>query len=309
MIVGAGPAGCTAALYCARAGLRTLVLSPTEFGGTMASAAVVANWPGQAEAKPGREVLAAIRAHALSAGAEHRLEAVIGVQPCEDGIITVYTSADAHCVGAVIVATGAAAAAKAPGEAEYQGRGVCYCAACDGPLYRGEKVLVVGQDSQVVEEALTLAGLAEEVQLVCPTPKLHADEELLAALAARRNVQLEVGLALDEITGGECLEGARFRDRQGATREFAATGLFLYLRGSKPATEFLMGCVATDEEGYITTDEMCQTSVPGIFAAGDVRAKHVKQNVVAAAEGCIAALAAERYLRRREGVRLDRGKG
>lgn len=308
LILGAGPGGCTAALYAARGGLQTVLLSPTELGGMMAGAHVVANWPGQLEPLPGRVILARMREHALAAGARHILQAALGVDFTQEGRLTVYAGTEVHVAAAVIIATGAMAPSKrAPGEEELLGRGVCHCAACDGPLFRGEDLVVVGQDDQAVEEAMTLAGLARSVRLVCPTPKLGAAEDLCSALCARGNVELEQGLALEEIVGQEAVEGVVFRDREGRARRFEATGVFLYTRGSAPAADFLGGCLATDDRGFLVTDEMCQASLPGVFAVGDVRSKAVRQNVVAAAEGCIAALAAERLIRRRERVRADRG--
>lgn len=320
LILGAGPAGCTAAIYAARAGIGTVLVSPTELSGMMTRAPFIANFPGQAGPVPGRDLLQRIRGQAVDAGADHRLDSVLGadfsgrLESADNGVI-IYTGGDVHSAGAVIVATGAMArASKARGEEEYAGRGVCYCAACDGPLFAGRDVMVVGDDEQAVEEALMLSGIGRSVRLVMPGRQLPGDPDLREAVLSRDNIAVELGMQLTEVLGGDspggaCATGAVFRTADGEEVSLEAAGVFLYLHGSAPATEFLMGALPTNEKGYLTTDELCQTPVAGVFAAGDVRAKQVRQAVVAAGEGCTAALAAERFLRRRPAVRLDRGLG
>jgi thioredoxin reductase (NADPH) len=311
LIIGAGPAGCTAALYAARAGLRTAMLSPTELGGMMTWAPLVGNFPGQVEPVPGREILARIHRQALNAGAEHLLEAAVGADLAGD-VKTVFTGPEPRQGKTVIIATGAMAPAKRlPGEQEYLGQGVCYCAACDGPLYRGQPVLVVGQDEQAAEEAIALAGVASEVCLVCPGAELTASEELQAALAGRENVRVHTGLRLQEIVGtaDTGVSGAVFKATGGGETKLEAAGVFLYLRGSAPVTDFLYGALARDDKGFLVTDELCQTSEPGVFAAGDVRSKQARQMVIACAEGATAALGVERLVRQRASVRPDRGEG
>jgi thioredoxin reductase (NADPH) len=310
LIIGGGPAGFTAALYAARAGLGTLVLSPGELMGMMARAPIVENFPGQIEPLPGREILAKIRGQALRAGARHVQEAASMADFSNPEAFQVAAGRELYTTAAAIVATGAMGRGdKLPGEEEFEGRGICRCVACDGPLYKGKDVLVVGEDEQAAEEALALTGIVRQVTMAVPTARLAVTEDLQEALAARPNLRLETGLRLQEIVGDESgVTGARFLAPGGGERLLEAPGLFLYLRGSAPATEFLGGALETDEEGHIITDELMQTSVAGVYAAGDVRSKQVRQMVVACAEGCIAALAAERYLRRRPTMRWDRGE-
>jgi thioredoxin reductase (NADPH) len=318
LILGAGPAGCTAAIYAARAGLRTIMLSPIELSGMMTRAPFIANFPGQPEPRPGRELLQLLRDQAVKAGAEHRVESAIGVDlsariASTDAPITVFTSTEVYEAGAILIATGAMArASKATGEEEYVGRGVCYCAACDGPLFAGRDVMVIGDDEQAVEEALMLSGIVHSVRLVTSAREVAGDPSLREAILSRENIAVETGLRLTQVVGGEtdsgaCATGAVFHDASGATVSFDAAGVFLYLHGSAPATEFLYGALPADEKGYLITDELGATPVAGVFVAGDVRAKQVRQAIVAAGEGCVAALAAERFLRRRPAVRLDRG--
>lgn len=308
LVIGSGPAGCTAALYAARAGLQTVLSSPTELSGMMSRAPVVANFPGQVEPVPGREILARIRTQALNAGATHVLETVSGVGFSDPEQLIVYGGHSEHRPRAVIVSTGAMGRAdKAPGEEEFMGRGVCYCAACDGPFFAGEDIVVVGEDQQAAEEALTLSKIARSVHLALDGP-VHADWEVRGALEACVNLTVSDRLRLREITGSDAVTGAAFATADGAERTLPGTGVFLYLRGNAPATAFLGGVLEADEKGFLLTGGLFETNVAGVFAAGDVRRKEVRQMVVAAAEGASAALAAERYIRKAEHIRWDRGR-
>jgi thioredoxin reductase (NADPH) len=309
-IIGGGPAGYTAAIYGARANLKTVVSTPSPLSGMMAMAPTVGNWPAQVEPVPGREILARIHAQALRYGAEIVLETVAGVNFTEDRGLQVFGGAQMHVARAVIIATGAMSPAeKVPGEEELLGGGVAYCVACDGPLFADEDVIVVGADQHAFEEALALSEIARSVTVTAPTPRLNADEDVVAALEAAENVIVETGLKLQEIVGdGGVVTGARYRDRDGNERVIEAAGVFLYLRGNAPATEFLMGALELDEQGYIITDAQMATGHPGVFAAGDVRRKLGRQQVIAAGEGALAALSAERFIRGGERIRLDRGE-
>jgi thioredoxin reductase (NADPH) len=309
LIIGGGPAGFTAAMYAARAGLDTVVMTPAKLSGMMARAPKVENFPGQVEPAPGREILAKIRQQALNAGAEESLEDAVGVDFSADEL-TVYGGAGMHTARAVIIATGAMARGeKVPGEEQLQGRGVSYCAACDGPLYQDEKVLVVGDDARAVEEALTLAEIAEQTVLVTPSSSLDVDEKLQAQAESRENLAIQRGLKLQEIRGEDFVESAVFENSDDGDTHIEATGIFLYLHGWSPATDFLQGAVETDDEGAIITSELGETDVMGVFAAGDVSAGDVAQMVTAAGEGCRAALAAERFVRHGSQIRRDLAGG
>lgn len=310
LIIGAGPAGCTAALYGARAGLHTIMISPTELSGMMSEAAIVGNFPGFVEPVSGREILRLIRQQALNAGAEHLLEPAEDVDFSDLNSLRVTAGHSEHVCKALIVATGAMSrAAKVPGEEEYQGLGVCYCVACDGPLYQGEDVLVVGDDHQAAEEAMALSRIADKVQLVTPGKTHKIPEETQQAMSECGNLFVSHGLKLQEIVGDDAVTGAEFVDSEGQKTELDAAGIFLYMRGSAPAIDFLKGTVETDDRGFIITDELGATTVPGVFAAGDVRRKDIRQMVVAAGEGATAALSAERHINKRSAMRQDRGEG
>ncbi len=309
IVIGGGPAGFTAALYAARAGLDTLVVSPGELTGMMARAPIVENFPGQGESLPGREILAKIREQARQAGARHEQEAASMADFSNPEAFAVAAGRELYTAPAVIIATGAMGQGeKVAGEERFEGRGICRCVACDGPLYKGQDVLVVGEDEQAAEEALALTGIARQVTLAAPARRLDLPGDLQEALAGRPNLRVETGLRLQEIVGEECATGARFLAPGGKERVLEASGIFLYLRGSAPATGFLGEALEMEEGGYLVTDELGQTSVTGVYAAGDVRKKQVRQMVVACAEGCMAALSAERYLRRRPTMRWDRGE-
>lgn len=310
LIIGGGPAGYTAAIYAARANLKTVVSTPSPISGMMAMAPTVGNWPSQVEPAPGREILERIHDQALRYGAEIVLETVAGVNFTADRGLQVFGGAQMHVARAVIVATGAMSPAeKVPGEEELLGGGVAYCVACDGPLFADEDVIVVGADQHAFEEALALSEIARSVIVTTPTPKLNADEHVIEALEAADTIAVETGLKIQEIVGeGGVVTGARYRDREGNERVIEGVGVFMYLRGNAPATEFLMGALELDEQGYIITDEQMATSHPGVFAAGDVRHKQARQQIIAAGEGAVAALSAERFIRGGERIRSDRGE-
>lgn len=309
LVAGAGPAGCTAALYAARAKLKTVMSSPTELAGNMARAPWVANFPGQIEVVPGRAILSRIRTQALTAGAEHIIEKIYGVDFSDPEELVIYGGAREHHVRALIVATGATGrASKTPGEEEFTGRGVAYCVACDGPFFTGERVLVVGQDEQAADEALTLSDIASEVHLVLAGQEPDLDPEVEQEINRKPNMTIHTGLQLSRIVGEQNVTGAIFRDTEGEEQELEAAGVFLYIKGNRPSTEFLGDMLQADADGFLITDEICQTSRPGVFAAGDVRSKQVRQMVIAAGEGATAALAAERYVRKAARVRWDRGE-
>ncbi|NLO04562.1 MAG: FAD-dependent oxidoreductase [candidate division WS1 bacterium] len=307
-IIGGGPAGYTAGIYAARAGLKTVISTPAALSGMMAMAPTVGNWPSQVEPAPGRDILERIHDQALNAGAEVVLESVAGVNFSEERGLQVFGGAQVHVARAVVVATGAMSPAeKVPGEEDFLGRGVAYCVACDGPLFAEEPVIVVGLDQHAAEEALALSEIASSVVFATPARTLNLDDHLAGALAETPNVTVETGVRLQEIVGDQSVEGGRFKDTDGNERIIAGTGIFMYLRGNEPATEFLLGAVDLDEKGFIITDELLATSMPGVYAAGDVRHKVVRQQVVAAGEGAVAALSAERFVRGSERIAMQRG--
>ncbi len=309
LVIGAGPAGCSAALYAARAGLSVALASPTELCGMMAEAPLVANFPAQTEPLPGREILQRIHQQAIAAGVHHILESAFGADLSDSSPHEVYIGQEIISTRALIVATGAWARSDGvPGEKEFHGRGIGHCVACDGPFFEGLDIHVFGRDPECAKEALTLSAIAKSVTIMTPARDIDFAGDYAASLANAPNLTIEYSVTLKQIEGEKAVETLIVSDASGKDRRVPTQGVFLYLRGRSPETAWLTGACELDDKGFIITDENMQTSVPGVFAAGDVRSKLVRQMVVACAEGCIAALAADRFISGAEAIRWDRGK-
>ncbi len=297
LIVGGGPAGLSAALYAARAKLATLVLDRNPAAGALGSADRIENYPGMTGPVRGSELLAVMRAQAESFGASIRQLQVFGVELGERPF-RVYAGEETFASRSLILATGAMGrAATIKGEAELTGRGVSYCATCDAAFYRDRTVAVAGSSSEVIEEIEALAKFARAIHFITREKEVPADAR--HELEKSGMVTITAGARIDEILGSQSVTGLRVALPNGASREFAADGVFLFLHGNRPVTDFLYGAVETTPEGCIRVDrETMATSVEGVFATGDVTCKKVRQAVLAAAEGCLAALAAEQYVNR-----------
>jgi thioredoxin reductase (NADPH) len=299
IIVGAGPGGASAAIYAARAGLRTLMLDRSVMGGALARTSHIANYPGLGYREPlaGTDLLRMMREHAESLGARMVQSQVYGVE-LEDEEKSVVATDNVYTGRALIIATGAGSRDnKLPGEEEHLGRGVSYCATCDAAFFAGRDVVVLGNSYEAVEEAAVLARQARSVVVVTGSSRMLADKHEVDALLSRGNVSLRLQHTPLAVVGEQVVTGLRVRTPVGREEIIPADGIFVYLPGAKPATEFLENKVRLDEHGYIITNENMETSVPGVYAVGDVRGRPIRQVVLAAADGCLAALAAERYLR------------
>ncbi len=297
VILGAGPAGLTAALYGRRAGLSVLVVEREAPGGQIARTDVVENWPGTLSVN-GFELGRSFHEHALSQGAEFLSAEVTGLKE-DGGRRLVLTREEELAAGAVIVATGAGfRPLGVPGEADFTGRGVSYCAVCDAPFYRGRKVAVVGGGNTALEEAVYLAGFAEEVFLVHRRGEFRAEARVVEqtlALAKIKPVLHHVPVAVEGSAAG--VERLRVRDvRGGEETDLPVEGVFIFV-GTVPHTEFLGGFLETTPGGAIVTDARLAAGRPGFFAAGDVRDTDLRQVVTAAADGARAALNAYHFLR------------
>jgi len=307
LIIGAGPAGATAALYAARAGLRTRVVDKGLTAGALGMAGQIANFPGLPGPVSGVDLLRRMREQAASFGAQFVEDRVIGVdlraEPKQ-----VFAASATFAARAVILATGAMARAHPlPGEDRLIGRGVSYCATCDGAFFRDREVAVAGNTDEAVEEALTLTRFAARVHLLSPGAELRAAPHLVAELTAHPAVTLYPAARLLAVLGEERVEGVRFAVA-GEERTLVVSGLFLYLQGNAPVVDFLGDQLPVGDSGCLSVDENFQTAIPGVFAVGDLLCRHLKQVVVAAAEGAVAAMAADRYLHGRERLRPDWAK-
>lgn len=300
IIIGAGPAGCAAALYASRAKMKTLLMDKVSVGGPLARAKKVANYPGMMGEVTGRELLSVLKQQAVSFGAQF-VRAQVLSSSLEGELKEVMTTEGVFKGKTVIIASGSEERGnRFPGEMEFLGKGVSYCSPCDAPFFRDEDVAVIGHDDASAEAALFATRFARKVYLVCPAPELQVLPENLKAIQSGPKVELLRGFRLKEIKGQDGIESIIIAGRDGE-REVKVTGVFIYLGGCHPATSFLDSALKLHEKGYILVDPVdMSTSVPGVYAAGDVRWYELKQAVLAAADGAIAALAADKYIRRRE---------
>ncbi len=298
-VLGGGPGGCTAALYAARAGLRTVVLEQLSAGGQMADTPLIENYPGFPEGVGGFELGQLMQQGAERAGAEFRLSQVLSAS-LAGPVKRIETDGGPVSARCVVLATGATPRPLGlDGEAELRGRGVSYCAACDGMLYRGKTTVVVGGGNTAVGDALHLAKLCAKVYLVHRRDALRAPAVYQKALA-EAGVEIvwnarPAALLRDE-TGK--LTGLQVADvRTGETRDLLADGVFAAI-GRLPDNALFRDQLDCDEAGYARADETTCTSLPGVYAVGDVRAKAVRQVVTATADGAVAIHYAQEYLAR-----------
>ena len=299
IIIGAGPAGLAAAIYGARAGLSVLVLEKALAGGMLMSIPLIENYPGFPGGISGMELGQRMAEQAREVGAEIReLEEATELVLSGDLKIVRTSSGAEYRAKATIIATGwSPLKLNVPGEEELAGRGVSYCAVCDGPLFRGRKVAVVGGGEQAVASALYLAELASEVFLISPGRRPHAPEALIRRLE-EKGVRLLAKTKVVKLKGRERLETIVLKSLEtGEQTELAVQGLFVQV-GVKPNSELARRAgVQVDKRGFIIVDERQRTNLPGVLAAGDVTNRPVKQVCTAVAQGALAALEAASYIR------------
>lgn len=296
LIIGGGPGGYAAALYAARSGLETLVLEKLSAGGQMALSEQIDNYPGFDEGIDGFSLGERMRRGAERFGARTLLAEVTGVA-LAGANKTVITSAGAFTAKAVVIATGARPGnLGVPGESAFEGRGAHYCAACDGMAYRGKTVAVIGGGNSAAADALTLSRIAGKVFLVHRRDTLRATKVYHEPLARACNVEFRWNSEAAAFLGNDRLTGLLLRDvLTGETRELPCDAVFVSV-GRAPETELFREQLALDAAGYIIADESTQTSLPGVFAVGDVRTKALRQIVTAVADGATAVHYAEEYL-------------
>ncbi|UCE78359.1 MAG: FAD-dependent oxidoreductase [Nitrospiraceae bacterium] len=305
IIIGGGPAGLSAAQYAARSKLKTIVLDKSSTAGALAYASHIENYPGFLEPVSGAELLDTFKKQALKFGAEIVETVVVGVR-LDGESKEVYTMETAYKGRTIIIATGSMGRKPSiRGEADFLGRGVSYCAVCDAAFFKGKTVCVVGSSDEAVKEAGYLTRFVETVYLIAPTKELKADDR--TALNAE-NLTVKTGTAVKAIEGTETVEKIIVIDADKKELELYVSGVFVYLQGNKPIVDFLSGTVELKADDCIGTNHMMQTSVPGVFAAGDVTCTMVRQVVTAVSSGAVAALSAEKYIHHRTKLKQDWGK-
>ena len=336
VIVGGGPAGCTCALYTSRADLKTVIVDKNPSVGALAITSHIANYPGVDRSMTGSELLDQMRTQAVQYGTDYRRAQVFMIDIEEDksgpndyGKI-VYTPDVMVKARSMVLATGAMgrAAPPFPGEAEYLGQGVSYCATCDGAFYKDSEVCVFGATSEAMEEALFLTKFASTVHWItsiniaaCLDKQSDStlecnklvDEEILSDLLAQPNVKhwsrtklLSVEGDMSGVTGVK-VQALTGDEKDKEPQIIPVEGAFIYGAGggSKPITDFIQNKVELKEDGGVIVNDDMETSVKGVFAIGDIRNTNFKQVVVAAADGCIAAMSIDKYLKGRKSIKVD----
>ena len=305
LILGSGPAGLTAAVYAARAGLKPVLVHGLQPGGQMTITTDVENYPGFAEVIQGPWLMEQMQKQAEHVGTEFINDIIVDVDLTHRPFTLKGDSGEEYQTDALVIATGAQAKwLGLRSEEKFQGFGVSACATCDGFFYRGKDVLVVGGGNTAVEEALYLSGLARKVTLVHRRDQLRAEKILQQRLFDKENIEVVWDHNLDEILGDEDplgVTGARLKHaKTGAAREIKVDGVFIAI-GHKPSTELFVDKLKMNSHGYLeTAPDSTATEIPGVYAAGDVTDDIYRQAVTAAGMGCMAALEAEKFLAEQE---------
>ncbi|MGM9564800.1 thioredoxin-disulfide reductase [Evtepia sp.] len=296
IVIGGGPGGYTAALYCARAGLHTVILEKMMPGGQMALTEQIDNYPGFDQGVDGFTLGQQMKNGAERFGAETRTADVLSVK-LEGEIKEVETTDGIVSGRVVILATGAATRELGlPGEKELVGRGVSYCATCDGMFFRGKTVVVVGGGNSAAADAMVLSRVCEKVILVHRRDTLRATKVYHKPLMEAENVAFRWNSTVTELLQEGRLTGVKVKDTiTGEETVVPCDGLFVSI-GRAPASELVKGVLELDEAGYVKADESTRTSIPGVFAVGDVRTKVLRQIITAAADGAVASHYADEYL-------------
>ena len=307
VIIGGGPAGCTCALYTSRADHKTVIVDKNPSIGALAITHTIANYPGVDRTMSGEDLLDQMRQQAITYGTDYRRAQVFMVDFDDgDGNKVVYTPDATFKARSLVLATGAMGRKPTyKGEGTYLGRGVSYCATCDGAFYRDSEVAVVGSNQEAIDEAQFLTKFASTVHWITQLePDLEAAKDLLDC----PNVKHWSQTRLLEIEGDDMgVTGMTLKKKgeDGEDFKIPVEGVFIYVAGSKPITDFLPGALELNKDGGVPVNDEMMTAIDGVFAIGDIRNTPYKQVVVAASDGCIAAMSIDRYLKGRKNIRVD----
>ena len=306
VIIGGGPAGCSCALYTSRSSLKTCILDKNPNVGALAITHKIANYPGFHQDVSGSDLLKAMREQAISYGCEYLQAQVYGVDLTSE-IKTVYTPEGEFRGRTLVLATGAMGRTSTlPGESEFLGRGVSYCATCDAAFYKGEDVAVYGSNQEAVDEALVLTKFATTVHWITntkPKKSIIGAEKLLTSSNVRHWERTRLISICGNVEGVEKIEIKSASENNPI--HLNISGIFVYATGTLPITDFLHGQVPVNSDGGIKVSDNMETEAQGVWAIGDIRNTPYKQAVVACSDGCIAAMSIDKFLNQRKDIRVD----
>jgi thioredoxin reductase (NADPH) (EC 1.8.1.9) len=296
IIVGAGPAGLTAGIYAARGGLKTIVIESAMPGGQASLTEKIENYPGFPEGIGGYELMNAFYQQALRFNVEFIFEEVKSLE-LQGQVKKIITNGNEYQSKTVIIATGSKPRLLGvPGENIFHGRGVSYCATCDGAFFKEKKVIVVGGGDAALDEGLYLTRFAEEIIIIHRRTGFRAAQIIIEKAKINPKIKFELNCVIEEILGVDKVEGVRVRNIiTGEIQNLKADGIFIYI-GTEPNTKFISNELSVNEQGYINTDVLLQTNVPGVFAAGDIRNKQLRQVATAVGDGALAAFQVEKFI-------------
>lgn len=302
VIVGGGPGGLTAGLYCARGALKTLLVERLLPGGQAATTHWIDNYPGFPEGVSGPELTMAMKEQAERFGLEIITDDIVDLETEEEGMTVVGKDGRYTC-HAVIIASGATIAQLGvPGEDTLRGKGVSYCATCDGAFFRNEDLVVIGGGDAAVEEGLFLTKFARTVRIIHRRDRLRAARVIQERAFSNEKISFVWDSVVEEILGEQSVEGVRVKNiKTGDLSEIKCAGVFVYV-GNVPNSQFLKGKVEMDGKGFIPTNNEMETSQKGVFACGDVRKKALRQVITACGEGAAASFSAQQFVEEKKGT-------
>ena len=299
-IIGSGTSGLTAAIYSARANLKTVVFVGEIFGGQIATTNEVENYPGFDDGITGPDLVERMRKQAIRFGAEFEMDTISALD-IEGPPFKLTGRSVVYEATAVIVATGASPKLlEVPGELELWGRGVSYCATCDGAFFRDEHIAIVGGGDSALQEALFLTRFGSKVSVIHRRDRLRAGAYLTQRAEENDKIEFVWDTVVEEIKGENAVESLQIRNvKTGEGSDFPVGGIFVYI-GHRPNSELFKGKLELDEEGYLIADRRTHSNVEGIFIAGEAQDSYFRQAITTAAEGCMAAMEAEKFVARQE---------